>query len=116
MNRLTGRPTDIQQVMLDADVAIAQANLEAAERELGDRQNGPHPNDVALAEAQFANAEAQFEADEAALANAELTAPFAGTVAGVMTKVGEMAAPGQPAVVLADFSSWIVEPDNLPAF
>ncbi|MCH8339813.1 MAG: HlyD family efflux transporter periplasmic adaptor subunit, partial [Chloroflexi bacterium] len=38
---------------------------------------------------------------------------FAGTVAGVMTKVGETAAPGQPAVVLANFSSWIVETDNL---
>jgi HlyD family secretion protein len=30
-----------------------------------------------------------------------------------MSKVGEMATPGQPAVVLADFSSWIVETDNL---
>jgi len=113
VNWLTGRPTDIQQAMLDADVAIAQANVEAAERELGDRGNGPHPNDIVLAEARLANAEAQLAAAEAALANSELTAPFAGTVAGVMTKVGEMAAPGQPAVVLADLSSWIVETDNL---
>ncbi len=113
LNWLTGRPTDIQQAMLDADVAIAQANLAAAERELEDRKDGPHPNDVALAEARLANAKAQLAAAEAALANAELTAPFAGIVAGVMTKVGEMAAPGQPAVVLADFSSWIVETDNL---
>lgn len=113
LNWLTGRPTDIQQAMLDADVAIAQANVEAAERELQDRADGPHPNDVTLAEARLANAQAQLAAAEAALANSELTAPFAGTVAGVMTKVGEMAAPGQPAVVLADLSSWIVETDNL---
>lgn len=113
LNWLTGRPTDIQQAMLDADVAIAQANLEAAERELEDRKDGPHPNDVALAEARLTNAKAQLAAAEAALANAELTAPFAGTVAGLMTKVGEMAAPGKPAVVLADFSSWIIETDNL---
>ena len=99
--------------MLDADVAIAQANVEAAERELEDRTDGPHPNDLALAEARLANAQAQFTAAESALANSELKAPFAGTVAGVMTKVGEMAAPGQPAVVLADLSSWIVETDNL---
>ena len=89
LNWLTGRPTDIQQAMLDADVAIAQANVEAAERELEDRADGPHPNDVVLAEAQLANAQAQLAAAEAALANSELTAPFAGTVAGVMTKVGE---------------------------
>jgi HlyD family secretion protein len=113
LNWLTGRPTDIQQAMLDADVAIAQANVEAAERELEDRGNGPHPNDIVLAEARLANAEAQLAAAEAALANSELKAPFAGTVAGVMTKVGEMAVPGQPAVVLADLSSWIVETDNL---
>ena len=113
LNWLTGRPTDIQQAMLDADVAIAQANVAAAERELEDRTDGPHPNDLALAEARLANAEAQLAAAQAALANSELTAPFAGTVAGVMTKVGEMAAPGQPAVVLADLSGWIVETDNL---
>ena len=113
LNWLTGRPTDIQQAMLDADVAIAQANVAAAERELEDRTDGPHPNDAALAEARLANANAQLAAAEAALANSELTAPFAGTVAGVMTKVGEMAVPGQPAVVLADLSSWIVETDNL---
>ena len=113
LNWLTGRPTDIQQAMLDADVAIAQANVEAAERDLQDRADGPHPNDVAFAEARLANAEAQLAAAEAALANSELSAPFYGTVAGVMAKVGEMAAPGQPAVVLADLSSWIIETDNL---
>lgn len=113
LNWLTGKPTEIQQAMLDADVAIAQAILGAAEREWEERKDGPDPDDVALAEARLANAEAQLAAAEAALTNVELRAPFAGTVAGVMTKVGEMAAPGQPAVVLANFSSWIVETDNL---
>ena len=113
LNWLTGRPTDIQQSMLDADVAIAQAMVEAAEQDLNDRVDGPHPNDIVLAEARLANAEAQLAAARAALANVELKAPFDGTVAGVMSKVGEMASPGQPAVVLADFSSWIVETDNL---
>ncbi len=113
LNWLTGRPTEIQQAMLDADVAIAQARLAAAENEWERRQDGPDPDDVTLAAARIANAEAQLAAAEAALANVELTAPFAGTVAGVMTKVGEMAAPGQPAVVLADFSSWVIETDNL---
>jgi len=113
LNWLTGRPTDIQQAMLDADVAIAQARLAAAENEWEQRRDGPDADDIALAEARLANAQAQLAAAEAALSNVELRAPFAGTIAGVMTKVGEMAAPGQPAVVLADFSSWIVETDNL---
>jgi len=113
LNWLTGKPTEIQQAMLDADVAIAQARLGAAEREWDDRKNGPDPGDVALAEARLANAEAQLAAGEAAFANVDLKAPFGGTVASVMSKVGEMAAPGQPAVVIADLSSWFVETDNL---
>ncbi|MDK1045247.1 MAG: hypothetical protein QGM45_06105, partial [Anaerolineales bacterium] len=62
LNWLTGRPTEIQQAMLDADVAIAQAILGAAEREWEERKDGPDPGDVALAEARLANAEAQLAA------------------------------------------------------
>jgi HlyD family secretion protein len=113
LNWYTGHPTEIDQAVLDADVAIAEAREADAERAWEDLKDGPDPDDVALAEARLSNAEAQLAAAEAALANIELTAPFDGTVAGVMTKVGEMAAPSQPAVVLADFSSWIVETDNL---
>ncbi len=50
---------------------------------------------------------------QAALAHLELRAPFVGTVAALKVKVGEQAAPGQPAATVADFSSWIVETDNL---
>jgi HlyD family secretion protein len=113
LNWYTGHPTEIDQAVLDGDVALAQARVADAERAWEDLKDGPDPDDVALAEARLSNAEAQLAAAKAALANIELTAPFDGTVAGVMSKVGEMAAPGQPAVVLADFSSWIVETDNL---
>ncbi|MEC4688108.1 MAG: HlyD family efflux transporter periplasmic adaptor subunit [Nitrospirota bacterium] len=113
LNWLTGRPTEIQQAMLDADVAIAQATLAAAENAWEERKDGPDPDEVALAEARVANAEAQLEAAEAALADRELTAPIAGTVASVSIKAGEVATPGQVALVLADFSSWMVETDNL---
>ena len=113
LNWLTGKPTDIQQAMLDAEVAIAESQLASSQRAWEELQEGPDPDDIGLAEARLANAKAQLAAAEAALSNIELTAPFDGTVAGVMSKVGEMAAPGQPAIVLADFSSWIVETDNL---
>ncbi|MCH7609384.1 MAG: HlyD family efflux transporter periplasmic adaptor subunit [Chloroflexi bacterium] len=113
LNWYTGYPTEIDQAVIDAEVALAQAREADAERGWEDLKDGPDPDDVALAEARLANAEAQLAAAEAALTNVELRAPFAGTVAGVMTKVGETAAPGQPAVVLANFSSWIVETDNL---
>ncbi len=113
LNWYRGYPTEIDQAVLDGEVALAQARMADAERAWGDLKDGPDADDVALAEARLANAEAQLAAAEAALTNIVLTAPFAGTVAGIMTKVGETAAPGQPAIVLADFSSWIVETDNL---
>ena len=113
LNWYTGYPTEIDQAVLDGEVALAQARMADAERVWEDLKDGPDPDNVALEGARLANAEAQLLAAEAALANVEMTAPFAGTIAGVMTKVGEMAAPGQPAIVLADLSSWIVETDNL---
>jgi multidrug resistance efflux pump len=49
----------------------------------------------------------------AALANAELRAPFAGTVTNLDLKVGEFAASGTPVVTIADFSSWVVKTTDL---
>lgn len=49
----------------------------------------------------------------AALANAELRAPFAGTITNLDLKVGEFAASGTPVVTIADFSSWVVKTTDL---
>jgi multidrug resistance efflux pump len=49
----------------------------------------------------------------AALANAELRAPFAGTLTNLDLKVGESASAGTPVVTLADFSSWVVKTTDL---
>jgi HlyD family secretion protein len=113
LNWYTGHPTEIDQAVLDGDVALAGARVAEGERAWEDLKDGPDPDDVALAEASLANAKAQIAAAEASQAEMELTAPFDGTIASMFSKVGEAAAPGQPAVVLADFSSWIIETDNL---
>jgi multidrug efflux pump subunit AcrA (membrane-fusion protein) len=49
----------------------------------------------------------------AALANAELRAPFAGTITNLDLKVGEFAASGTPVVTIADLSNWIVKTTDL---
>ncbi len=113
LNWYNGHPTEIQQALLDAEVAIAQAKVAEAERVWEERKDGPDPDELALAEARVANAEAQLGAAEAALSDLELETPIAGTVANVLGKPGETAAPGQLAVVIADFSSWIIETENL---
>ncbi len=49
----------------------------------------------------------------AALANAELRAPFAGTITNQNLKVGEFAASATPVVTIADLSSWVVKTTDL---
>ena len=49
----------------------------------------------------------------AALANAEVRAPFAGVVTDLNLKVGEFAAAGQPVVTVADTSNWVVKTTDL---
>ena len=113
LNWYNGHPTEIQQAILDADVAMAQAEVEQAERNWEERKDGSDPDEFALAQARVANAEAQLAAAEAALGDLELETPIAGTVASVLGKVGETAAPGELALVIANFSSWIIETENL---
>jgi multidrug resistance efflux pump len=49
----------------------------------------------------------------AALANAEVRAPFTGTVTDLNLKVGEFAAAGTPVVTVADLSKWVVKTTDL---
>lgn len=49
----------------------------------------------------------------AALANAEVRAPFPGVITNLKLKVGEFAASGQPVVTVADTSNWVVKTTDL---
>ena len=49
----------------------------------------------------------------AALANAEVRAPFPGMITDLTLKVGEFAASGQPVVTIADTSQWVVKTTDL---
>jgi multidrug resistance efflux pump len=113
VNWYTGHPTEIQQAILDAELALAKVQFEAAERAWRDWAEHPDSDELELAESRLANAKAQLEAAEAALAELEIIAPFRGTVAALSVQAGELAVPGQAALVLAEFSSWKVDTENL---
>jgi HlyD family secretion protein len=49
----------------------------------------------------------------AALANAEVRAPFPGVITDLNLKVGEFAASGQPVITIADHSQWLVKTTDL---
>lgn len=113
LNNLEGPATELDLEIARANAALAQAQLALKEQEYSDVQSGPDPQDLELAEARLAAAEAGLGAAEAALEDAELRAPFNGTVVRVDARAGETAVPGLPAVVLADFSTWKVETTDL---
>lgn len=113
LNWYTGYPTEVEQAMLDGELAKAEARVEDLERKWELVKNGPDPDLLELAKARLLNAEAALSAAEAALAETELVASMAGEVANIELKAGEQVQPGQIASVVADLANWQVETDNL---
>jgi len=103
-NWYTGHPTEIQQAQLDADVALAQAQLDDAIREYERMKDGPDPDDVAAAEARVAAA-------QSTAGQAWIEAPFAGTITAVEVQPGDQVVPGTVAFQLADLSRLLVDVD-----
>jgi multidrug efflux pump subunit AcrA (membrane-fusion protein) len=117
LNWYKGNPSDLEISQADADLVLAQAQLDDALRRLENLSDGPDPDQVALAEARIDNAEAQLAAAEAALAELEvdltLQAPFAGTVAELYIHSSEWVTPGQPLMLLADLGRLHIETTDL---
>lgn len=96
-----------------ADLGVAQAEIKRAQAQLDRIQAGARPEAIAAAESQVASAQAALDKAKLALANTELRAPFAGTIAMVKVQVGESVTSGMPAVRLADWSEWQLETTDL---
>lgn len=102
LNWYTGQPTAIDQQILEAEVAQAEAAVKDAEREWERLKNGPDPNDIAAAEARVQAAQANLELPR-------VTAPFSGTITSVQVKPGDEVSPGTMAFGLADLSKMLVD-------
>jgi HlyD family secretion protein len=113
LNWYLGEPDEIEQAVLDAELAEAQAALAAAERTYEKVKDGPDPKAVELAQARFDNAQAALRAAEEALADMELRAAFVGTISDVFIRSGEFVGPGQPIMLLADLTELVVETTDL---
>jgi multidrug resistance efflux pump len=100
---------DLAQAQLNA----AQKALEDAQQKVDSTQNGPDPDDLALANARLDEARSQLTAAQSALDELTLTAPMDAKVVHLDLSVGSQTAPGQLALVLADFSSWYLETNDL---
>ena len=113
LNNLEGTPNEIDLAVAEANLLLAEARLALAESDYEEMQSGIDPDLLEAAQAHLDAAESALAAAQAALADAELVAPFTGTVVKLNLKEGEQVVPGSPAVVLADFSQWKVETQDL---
>lgn len=102
LNWYTGKPTAIDQQILEAELAQAEAAVKDAEREWERLKNGPDLRDIAAAEARVQAAQANLELPR-------ITAPFSGTITSVQVKPGDQVGVGTPAFGLADFSRMLVD-------
>ena len=96
-----------------AVLTLAQANYADLQADFEARQSGPHPDDLKLARATASSAQTQLAAAQAALQDAELVAPYRGTVVRLEVVEGEQVLPSQPVALIVDLSEWYVETTDL---
>ena len=89
----------VQYLDLSSAVDTANAQLVQAQKDYDSLQDPSFAEDTA--------------GTRAALANAEVRAPFPGTLTNLDLKVGEYAASGTPVLTVADLSSWVVKTTDL---
>ncbi len=106
LSRLQGEERAGRVAAAEAGVADAQARLN---RLLAD----PSASTLAQAQALIQQREVEVRQAELNLEKAVLLAPIAGTVAEVNLEIGEIPSATAPAVIIADFSSWKIETDDL---
>jgi len=93
-------------VEAENDLGLKKAELEAAQRTYDRLKGGVDAEQLAVLEARLTAA-------EAGVAAFSITAPFDGVVAELNAKLGNSINAGAPAVVVADFSNWIVTTTDL---
>jgi multidrug resistance efflux pump len=89
----------VQWLDLDSSLETAKSQLVQAQNDYDSLRDPSFAEDTA--------------GTRAALANAEVRAPFAGTLTNLDLKVGEFAASGQPVLTIADLSGWVVKTTDL---
>jgi multidrug efflux pump subunit AcrA (membrane-fusion protein) len=114
LNWYKGKPSENDQAILNAEVAVAQAALEEAEWYLAAVKGEPVRAEASGAQlAQLQNARDSLAAAEAAYESSRLTAPFAGTVAALRATAGDYVPPGFIVAIVADLSRLRVETTDL---
>jgi len=106
-------PDYIDVDILQGELDSAKATLDDAMRDLNRLKDGPSKESLAALQAAADGARARAEDAQWAYDQLVLTAPYAGTFVQCDLTPGEFVTVGQKAALVADFSSWLVETDDL---
>lgn len=101
LNNLQGSPSDLTIDLTEADLSVAQANLDDAIERYEQLKAGPDARDIAALEARIAAAQATLDL-------AKIKAPFNGTITEVNIMSGDQVTPGTPAFRLDDLTRLLV--------
>jgi len=93
----------VKRLNYEYELEVAQANLEKARAAYAEVENGPSHDELNLAQAELANAEARLELAKEDQAVLELVAPSEGTVLAVEANVGEVVSAAS-IITLADLN------------
>jgi HlyD family secretion protein len=101
-NWYTGKATDIDAEKYRADLAVAQAQLADAQREIERLQNGPSADDIAAAKARVAAA-------QSTLNQSKIVAPFDGVITQANPMPGDMVTPSTMAYRMDALSQLLID-------
>ncbi len=99
---LEGKPDDQEIAIADGNVAVTEAQLADAQRNWDKLKDGPNPD-------QLKAAQARIDAIEATIRMAKLVAPFNGTITEVRSIIGDQVNPGTLSFRIDDLSRLLVD-------
>ncbi|MFZ5810123.1 MAG: HlyD family secretion protein [Chloroflexota bacterium] len=103
----------LRRLELESRLMGALARLEKAKQDYTRLSAGPDPKEMALAQARLKNAQAQLEMAKANLSQAELKAPFAGTITSLEISPAETVLAGSVVAVIGNLQEFRVETSDL---
>jgi multidrug resistance efflux pump len=113
LNNFINPPNTQDLSISNAEVAVAKAKFEDAQRQLEKLQNDSDSNELQMAKARLDSALSAVTNAQSQIDALTLTANIAGTIVDLTLQPGQKVTAGELAVVVADYSNWIVKTDNL---
>ncbi|MHC1740666.1 MAG: HlyD family secretion protein [Anaerolineaceae bacterium] len=112
-NYFNESPDNLDVQTLTAKLDVAKSALADAQRDYDRLKDGVSPESLAALQANADAAQSQADNAQWAFDQLVLTAPYAGVFVQCDLTVGTFVPAGQPAALVADFSQWSIETDDL---